>query len=312
MAESLAGASNSVLLTVALPADGATRAWRLQLLSEAEGIEVVHVREEGTTPERAACGPFVLGDDDTVPAVLYAFACASAEANEEPVVTMDEAESCLAFLRAVAQQRPGAADAVAKTVAVIERSMADSAPLSDEHRQVHETAELFSAVECRNIITAAEAQGLLLGARHAAHATTDVSCLDAKELRWIAAECRRRVLPRFAQAFSVDDASDGEFVLADLFVARYAADAQRALAEHEDGSPFAFVVPLNDGFEGGGTQFVELTGAPTFKPAPGAALLFSGKNRHRGVATTKGVRYILAGFVDVRVPDESRSRSRSR
>ena len=299
---SSSASDTSVLLTIALPLDVDTRAWRLQCLREAEGVESVIV-----DLLRARCGPFVLGDDDAVPALLYAFACAAADANEAPEVTFDEAASCLAFLQAVAQRRPGAADAAAKSMAVIERSMADSAPLSDEHRQVHETAELFSAVECRNIIAAAEAQGLLLGARHAAHATTDVSCLDAKELRWIAAECQRRVLPRFAQAFTVDDSSDGDFVLADLFVARYAADAQRALAEHEDGSPFAFVVPLNDGFEGGGTQFVELEGAPTFKPAPGAALLFSGKNRHRGVATTKGVRYILAGFVDVRerVPGDS-------
>ena len=74
-------------------------------------------------------------------------------------------------------------------------------------------------------------------------------------------------------------------------------------------SPFAFVVPLNDGFEGGGTQFVEVEGAPIFRPAVGAALLFSGKNRHRGVATTEGVRHILAGFVDVRKRSRSRSRS---
>ena len=74
-------------------------------------------------------------------------------------------------------------------------------------------------------------------------------------------------------------------------------------------SPFAFVVPLNDGFEGGGTQFVEVEGAPIFRPAVGAALLFSGKNRHRGVETTEGVRYILAGFVDVRKRSRSRSRS---
>ena len=79
-------------------------------------------------------------------------------------------------------------------------------------------------------------------------------------------------------------------------------------------SPFAFVVPLNDGFEGGGTQFVEIEGAPIFRPAVGAALLFSGKNRHRGLETTEGVRYILAGFVDVRkgyVDKRKRSRSRS-
>ena len=73
-------------------------------------------------------------------------------------------------------------------------------------------------------------------------------------------------------------------------------------------------MPLNDGFEGGGTQFVELEGAPIYRPAVGAALLFSGKNRHRGIATTEGVRYILAGFVDVRkgfVDKRKRSRSRS-
>ena len=57
---------------------------------------------------------------------------------------------------------------------------------------------------------------------------------------------------------------------------------------------------------------MELEGAPIFRPAVGRALLFSGKNRHRGVATTEGVRYILAGFVDVRKRSRSRSRSQSR
>ena len=50
---------------------------------------------------------------------------------------------------------------------------------------------------------------------------------------------------------------------------------------------------------------MELEGAPIFRPAVGRALLFSGKNRHRGVATTEGKRYILAGFVDVREPSRS-------
>ena len=65
-------------------------------------------------------------------------------------------------------------------------------------------------------------------------------------------------------------------------------------------------MPLNGGFEGGGTQFVEIEGAPIFRPAVGAALIFSGKNRHRGVETTRGVRYILAGFVDKREPRSPR------
>jgi predicted 2-oxoglutarate/Fe(II)-dependent dioxygenase YbiX len=70
------------------------------------------------------------------------------------------------------------------------------------------------------------------------------------------------------------------------------------LPEHEDGSPWSFVLPLNapHNYDGGGTQFVDLEGAPTLCPPQGTALLFSGRNRHRGVAITRGVRYILAGF----------------
>merc|ERR1739841_345497 len=121
-------ADNEVFVTIALPADIGTRDWRLQCLREAEGVRSVVVEED-----RVRCGPFVLGDEAAVPPLLYAFACAAADANEDPVVTFDEAEDCLAFLRAVAQ-----------TV------------------------------------------GLQRGARHAAHETTDVSCLDEQVLRWVA------------------------------------------------------------------------------------------------------------------------------
>ena len=303
-------ADNEVFLTVALPTDIVTRDYRLQCLREADGVRSVVVEED-----RVRCGPFVLGDEAAVPSLLYAFACAAVDASEDPVVTFDEAEDCLAFLRAVARQRPGAAAAAAKTIAAVERSISDSAPLPEEHRAVHETPVVFPEYECRDIRAIAEKIGLVRGARHAAHATTDVSCLDEKALRWVAGACIERVVPRLAEAFGYgSDIVSPDLVLADLFVARYSADGQRALEEHEDGSPFAFVVPLNDGFEGGGTQFVEIEGAPIFRPAVGAALLFSGKNRHRGVATTEGVRYILAGFVDVRkdfVDKRKRSRSRS-
>ena len=98
-------ADNEVFLTIALPgglsAAEETRAWRLQCLREADGVQSVLVVEES----KARCGPFLLGDEAAVPPLLYAFACAAADANEDPVVTFDEAEDCLAFLRAVARQR---------------------------------------------------------------------------------------------------------------------------------------------------------------------------------------------------------------
>lgn len=73
------------------------------------------------------------------------------------------------------------------------------------------------------------------------------------------------------------------------------------LEEHEDGSQWSFVIALNNAseYEGGGTKFVELKSAPVFRPAVGCATLFSGKNRHCGVAITAGTRYILAGFLKV-------------
>ena len=107
------------------------------------------------------------------------------------------------------------------------------------------------------------------------------------------------------------------------------AFAQSELAEHEDGTPWSFVVGLNEleQFDGGGTQFVKLDGQPVFRALPsardpplpqpptaapvfpthhccwlidssspsftgapaGTATLFSGFNRHRGARTTRGV-----------------------
>ena len=223
--------NNEVFLTVVLPADIGTREWRLQCLREAEGVRDVVVEED-----RVRCGPFVLGDEAAVPPLLYAFACAAADASEGPVVTFDEAEDCLAFLQAVAQRRPGAAAAAANTIAAVERSISDSAPLPEEHRAVHETPVIFPEYECRDIRAIAEKIGLVRGARHAAHATTDVSCLDEKVLRWVAGACIERVVPRLAEAFGYgSDIVSPDLVLADLFVARYSADGQRALEEHEDG-----------------------------------------------------------------------------
>ena len=77
---------------------------------------------------------------------------------------------------------------------------------------------------------------------------------------------------------------------------------QAGLDEHEDGSSWSFVVPLNppSEYEGGGTQFVSLEDKPLFRPKKeGRAVMFSGQNRHRGVPITGGKRYVLAGFLSL-------------
>lgn len=108
-----------------------------------------------------------------------------------------------------------------------------------------------------------------------------------------------KLLPELAGRFALDLS---KLSIQEMFVAKYSADpgGLKQLEEHEDDSKWSFVLALNDGEEhygGGGTRFVELEGAPVFRPRVGSASMFSGKNRHCGVATTAGTRYILAGFL---------------
>ena len=78
----------------------------------------------------------------------------------------------------------------------------------------------------------------------------------------------------------------------------------RELEAHQDGSEFSFVLALNEQseFQGGGTKFLEIDGEPVFRPDRGFATLFSGKNRHCGMAISSGTRYVLAGFLSYADP----------
>jgi hypothetical protein len=71
------------------------------------------------------------------------------------------------------------------------------------------------------------------------------------------------------------------------------------LEAHVDGTPWSFVIALNDSkeYDGGGTHFIhsDFTCRPQ---KAGSAVLFSGKNLHEGLAITSGVRYILTGFCE--------------
>lgn len=107
----------------------------------------------------------------------------------------------------------------------------------------------------------------------------------------------KNVLPLMAQFFNLHE---DDLSCAELFVAKYEfkEGKQAKLDPHVDGTPYSFVVALNDPssqFTGGGTRFTESN--CTFRPDDmGTVVIFSGKNEHEGVAVTSGVRYILTGF----------------
>ena len=72
----------------------------------------------------------------------------------------------------------------AKTIAAVERSISDSAPLPEEHRAVHETPA-FLPGECSKIIEYAEAHGLERGARHAPLWLPKCRCANGSDFPYI-------------------------------------------------------------------------------------------------------------------------------
>lgn len=86
----------------------------------------------------------------------------------------------------------------------------------------------------------------------------------------------------------------------DAFLVKYsAAGGQRSLPTHSDQSHLSFVLALNAPaeFEGGGTLFEELADVGPVRPERGCCCLFPGELMHCGEATTRGNRYIIAGFL---------------
>jgi hypothetical protein len=87
--------------------------------------------------------------------------------------------------------------------------------------------------------------------------------------------------------------------LNDIFIVKYEYNKQNYLEKHKDGSLFSFNILLNDhtDFEGGGTKFYYRDEVETCKNTKGGIIIHSGRIFHEGIPITKGIRYILVGFI---------------
>lgn len=84
----------------------------------------------------------------------------------------------------------------------------------------------------------------------------------------------------------------------ELFIAKYDGNernTQKRLEPHVDGSEFSFIIALNEDYEGGGTRFIKEN--KTIHLNRGDIVVFCGQTKHEGLEVTKGVRYILPGFI---------------
>lgn len=93
--------------------------------------------------------------------------------------------------------------------------------------------------------------------------------------------------------------NETHFHINDLNIVKYSDDLQVKLESHLDSGFLTFNIALNgkDEYEGGGTYFDD---GITVNIDKGDMLVHCGKVIHSGLTITKGKRYILVGFINIR------------
>ena len=185
----------------------------------------------------------------------------------------------------------------------------------------------FSPAACAAAIAEAEAAAVAGGGwgsrRHVTVPTTDVPLAQLPgALAAFNAALRESIAPLAARTFpsllrklaAAAAAGGGEEVgegagevvpmlrVHDAFLVRYdAAGGQASLPLHRDQGELSLTLALNEGFEGGGTEFER--GGVVGLNELGLALLFPSRAVHGGATVSSGRRYIIVAFcwVDGRV-----------
>jgi predicted 2-oxoglutarate/Fe(II)-dependent dioxygenase YbiX len=136
--------------------------------------------------------------------------------------------------------------------------------------------------------------------RHRNYPTTDLPISQIPILSVLVNNIiKYNVLDKIAEKYSVN-----KYFLDfnDVFIVKYDTITQSSLDKHTDGSAFSFNILLNspEEFEGGGTIFYENKfdeKSILVSNTKGGLIFHSGQQTHAGNKITKGIRYILVGFV---------------
>jgi len=162
--------------------------------------------------------------------------------------------------------------------------------------------KLFTCQECTNLLKEVTKYGNekgWLSDRHRGYATTDIRSAKITAVdSWVRKSLRERLFPLLAEQHQF---ALNTFSFRDLFFVKYEAEGQNSVGIHRDGSVISFNILLNSSneFDGGGTWFDHTKKTHTIEQ--GDVLVHSGKLRHAGTAITRGLRFILVGFVDAGV-----------
>lgn len=170
----------------------------------------------------------------------------------------------------------------------------------DRLRSFHTVKGVLSEEKCKQLIQQSEdwvvanQNGQWDTKRHEYYPTTDIpvnKLLYYDELHQVVKD---KIFPEVEKHYLFDQKC---LSLQDFFIIKYDANAQHKLDWHRDVSLISFNFCLNNDFEGGGTKFADL--GETIRIETGDVVLHSGKALHSGNEVTKGIRYIIVGFVKV-------------
>jgi GR25 family glycosyltransferase involved in LPS biosynthesis len=154
---------------------------------------------------------------------------------------------------------------------------------------------LLSNKECDFIINSAEKYEWTQK-RHKYYPTIDQEVKNIKEIKFLYNKIEKRLFPFIKQHYNFN-----EIKINDFFIVKYdlTNEGMDKLDIHRDTSLINFIVSLNNPneYEGGGTYYPEFNKTITLKK--GSLFLNTGKLKHGGKQITKGVRYILIGFIDI-------------
>jgi predicted 2-oxoglutarate/Fe(II)-dependent dioxygenase YbiX len=149
------------------------------------------------------------------------------------------------------------------------------------------------------VIACAQASHGWSSTRHDRHPANDlpVALIEDEDCKaQLFAKLNEWIIPAAAQLFGT---AAEKVSLKDFFIVRYTADTQFAgLEQHVDGCAYSFNVLLSppEDFDGGGTAFESL-GWGTLSPGRGECLLHRGAEMHCGKPITRGMRFIVVGFL---------------
>lgn len=167
------------------------------------------------------------------------------------------------------------------------------------YRKYKVIKNLLTKNECNRIIKESINYGVKNGwttDRHTAYPTTDNQITNKWKIYNNILYDKINVIKKHIE--NLFHLKKNKLKIHDLFVAKYEGNnpyRQYKLKPHKDGYEFSFIIALNDDYKGGGTKFIKNN--KTIHLNTGDVLIFSGQQRHTGLPTILGTRYIVPGFL---------------